>query len=68
MNLIIVTIKFLIGAVLCNCALAASPIVKIKNGTLEGTIMKTRNNRNIIGFRGVPYALPPIKELRFKVN
>ncbi|XP_044018144.1 venom carboxylesterase-6-like [Aphidius gifuensis] len=66
MSLITVTIKFLIGAVLCNCALAASPIVRIKNGTLEGAIMKTRNNRNIIGFRGVPYALPPLDELRFQ--
>ncbi|XP_057318500.1 venom carboxylesterase-6-like [Microplitis mediator] len=44
----------------------ASPIVKIKNGTLEGSFMKTRRGREFLSFRGIPYALPPIGDLRFE--
>ncbi|XP_044018145.1 venom carboxylesterase-6-like [Aphidius gifuensis] len=50
----------------CSILINASPIVKIKNGTLEGSIMKSKNGRNFYSFRGIPYALPPIGELRFK--
>ncbi|XP_043477786.1 venom carboxylesterase-6-like [Leptopilina heterotoma] len=44
----------------------ADPIVKIKNGTIEGTFMKSRKGREIAAFRGIPYALPPLGELRFE--
>lgn len=42
--------------------------VKVSEGILEGTV-----DRNILGgqfhsFRGIPYAEPPIGDLRFKVN
>nr|XP_003704957.1 PREDICTED: venom carboxylesterase-6-like [Megachile rotundata]XP_012144469.1 PREDICTED: venom carboxylesterase-6-like [Megachile rotundata] len=42
------------------------PVVKIKNGTLSGTIMKSRNGREFAAFRGIPFALPPLGELRFQ--
>ncbi|XP_043262699.1 venom carboxylesterase-6-like [Colletes gigas] len=42
------------------------PSVKIKNGTLSGQIMKTRRGREFAGFRGIPYALPPLGEHRFE--
>nr|QCC89025.1 carboxylesterase 10 [Meteorus pulchricornis] len=51
---------------LYNSLIIASPVVKIQNGTLEGSILKTRRGRDIISFRGIPYALPPVGELRFE--
>ncbi|XP_051166329.1 venom carboxylesterase-6 [Leptopilina boulardi] len=45
---------------------ASNPIVNIKNGTLEGTIMKSRKGKEFAAFRGIPYALPPLGELRFE--
>lgn len=42
------------------------PRVDIKNGTLEGSIMTSRKGREFAAFRGIPYALPPLKELRFE--
>lgn len=43
-----------------------APVVKIKNGTLSGLIMKTRRGREFASFRGIPYAIPPLGELRFE--
>ncbi|XP_001599255.3 venom carboxylesterase-6 isoform X1 [Nasonia vitripennis] len=51
---------------LADSALAYKPLAHIKNGTLEGTVMKSRKGREFYGFRGIPYALPPISELRFE--
>ena len=52
-----------------NAIKAASNIlVDIKNGTLEGSIMKSRKGLDIYAFRGIPYAHPPLGELRFQVN
>ncbi|XP_071875787.1 carboxylic ester hydrolase [Bombus fervidus] len=45
---------------------ANAPVVKVKNGTLSGLFMRTRKGREFAGFRGIPYALPPVKELRFE--
>lgn len=43
-----------------------SPIVQTKNGTLEGTFMLSRKGRQFASFRGIPYAQPPVGELRFE--
>ncbi|XP_046742019.1 venom carboxylesterase-6-like [Diprion similis] len=53
-------------AVQGNSSNDVDPLVKIKNGTLVGVLMKTRKGREYAGFRGIPYALPPIGELRFQ--
>lgn len=44
------------------------PKVMIGNTRVEGIHMLTRNNRNISGFMGIPYAEPPIGLLRFVCN
>lgn len=44
------------------------PVVEIKNGKIKGEIMRTPHNRTYYAFRGIPYAKPPLGELRFKVN
>ncbi|KAF5277749.1 hypothetical protein FQR65_LT03729 [Abscondita terminalis] len=41
-------------------------IVKISDGTIRGTSSLTRNLRRYYAFRGIPFAKPPIGELRFK--
>ncbi|XP_076277825.1 carboxylic ester hydrolase-like [Lasioglossum baleicum] len=66
--------RSLLLSVLVSCAwfsnLVASeshaPTVKIQNGTLAGLVMKTRHGREFAGFRGIPYALPPLGTLRFE--
>ncbi|KAL4141630.1 hypothetical protein QTP88_004237 [Uroleucon formosanum] len=41
--------------------------VVIEQGTLQGLHYKTRlSNKSYVSFLGIPYALPPIKDLRFK--
>lgn len=35
-------------------------------GPIQGTIIKTLYGHDIYAFRGIPYAKPPIGELRFK--
>ncbi|XP_043475409.1 esterase E4-like [Leptopilina heterotoma] len=42
------------------------PIVKIHQGEIEGKIQQSRNGRYFSSFLGIPYALPPINNLRFK--
>lgn len=51
-----------------NIVCGNSPIVNISNGTLHGKIMPTRLGRGLNAFLGIPYAAPPIGELRFKVK
>ncbi|XP_011689096.1 PREDICTED: venom carboxylesterase-6-like [Wasmannia auropunctata] len=41
-------------------------IAKTPNGILHGKRMPTRLGRNINAFLGIPYAAPPVGELRFK--
>ena len=43
------------------------PIVKINQGVLKGVTLKTEFG-DFLSFNGIPYAEPPIGELRFKVN
>lgn len=47
---------------------ATATIVTIEQGTLNGTYLKARNGRMFNAFYGIPYAEPPVGNLRFKVN
>ncbi|XP_052133458.1 venom carboxylesterase-6-like [Frankliniella occidentalis] len=44
----------------------APPEVAVATGRLSGKWMSTRDGRAIAAFEGVPYAVPPLGELRFK--
>ncbi|GBP80677.1 Esterase FE4 [Eumeta japonica] len=42
-------------------------IVEVTEGKLEGKVCKTLNNVEYFAFRGIPYAKPPINDLRFAI-
>ncbi|RZC36374.1 COesterase and/or Abhydrolase 3 domain containing protein, partial [Asbolus verrucosus] len=44
----------------------STPIVSISHGKLLGKIMKNIHNCDFYAFQGIPYARPPLNELRFK--
>lgn len=50
---------FLIG-------LAFGEVVEIDDGPIEGTILTSRLGREFYAFRGIPFAQPPIGNLRFR--
>lgn len=43
-------------------------IVETKLGNVRGTVMLSRNGAKFNAFLALPYAKPPIGELRFKVS
>nr|QLI62116.1 carboxylesterase 4 [Streltzoviella insularis] len=45
----------------------SSPIVDLNEGKLKGKVCKTLNKIQYYSFKGVPYAKPPLGELRFSV-
>lgn len=42
------------------------PIIETKNGQIRGNILSSRHENPFYSFRGIPFAKPPINELRFK--
>ncbi|XP_028982057.1 esterase E4-like [Diachasma alloeum] len=48
------------------CTVLAATRVRISDGILEGSVLKSRNGRDIFAFRGIPYARPPVGVLRFQ--
>lgn len=45
-----------------------APTVHAQQGTLTGTYLTSRYGRKFAAFQGIPYAQPPIGDLRFKVR
>jgi hypothetical protein len=45
-----------------------APTVHVQQGTLKGTYLTSRYGRKFAAFQGIPYAQPPIGDLRFKVR
>jgi hypothetical protein len=43
------------------------PLVQIEQGTLRGLQAVSVKDKEFLAFLGVPYAKPPVGELRFKV-
>ena len=44
------------------------PVVKTKQGLIKGLKTVSVRNTDFNAFLGIPYAKPPVGELRFKVN
>ena len=45
----------------------SDPLVIVKQGALKGAIIENIDGGEYICFSGIPYAEPPIGDLRFKV-
>nr|AQY62713.1 carboxylesterase [Cnaphalocrocis medinalis] len=45
----------------------SSPIVEVQGGKLKGEVNKTVDNVEFLTFKGIPYAKPPVGELRFSI-
>ncbi|ODM96611.1 Esterase E4 [Orchesella cincta] len=43
-----------------------NPIISIKDGYLRGFIMETISSRPFAAFQGIPFAQPPVNQLRFQ--
>lgn len=56
--------EILIIGVLCCLWTNGEQVVKINQGLIKGTSLKTRKGRDISVFLGIPYAEPPIGERR----
>ena len=62
--IVLFTVLYFTGALDANLE-----IVNTKNGPVQGATLQTIfENKAYIAFRGIPFAEPPIKSLRFKVN
>lgn len=46
----------------------SEPIVQTQLGALKGRIAEDYNGKSYYSFQGIPYAKPPLGELRFKVS
>ncbi|XP_031776973.1 esterase FE4 [Nasonia vitripennis] len=49
-----------------HCVFGDDPQVETNFGPVRGVWLKTARGANITGYLGIPYAEPPIKELRFE--
>ena len=43
-------------------------LLHTKQGSLKGLVSQSRNGRDFYSFYSIPYAEPPLGELRFKVR
>lgn len=56
--------NLLLAALLPTLIAAASPSVEIDAGTVQGG--KCSDGQNAVFYKGIPFAEPPVKELRFE--
>ncbi|KAK7872816.1 hypothetical protein R5R35_006695 [Gryllus longicercus] len=43
-----------------------APVIETTEGKVRGSVLLSRNGRTIYAYQGIPYAKPPVGELRFK--
>lgn len=51
----------------CNVSSENQPVVTTPLGEIKGYYMKTREGKEISAFTSIPFAVPPVGDLRFKV-
>jgi len=45
-----------------------APVLSIQNGLVKGVVSYSRGGRQYYEYLGIPYAKPPVGELRFEVR
>lgn len=55
-----------IAIVLLFTKLVSSEVLVLEDGMIEGVVLQSRLGTNFYAFRGIPFAEPPIGDLRFK--
>lgn len=66
-NILFVFISIIVYSVSVFCA--EKPVVDTSHGKISGKYLTTLyENIEYAAFMGIPYALPPIKDLRFLVS
>lgn len=45
----------------------SEPVVTVKQGKLKGKVAEDYKGGKFYSFQGIPYAKPPVGDLRFKV-
>jgi hypothetical protein len=73
MEVLIATLSLLFVATFLTLANGQDPtgdplVVRTAKGYLKGSILTSRKGKSIYSFRGVPFAQPPVGNLRFKVR
>lgn len=43
-------------------------ILQLSQGKIRGSILNSRNGREFTAFQGIPYAKPPVRDLRFEAS
>jgi hypothetical protein len=62
-----IIMRYGLAVLLTVVAALADDLVILKQGSLRGHRLTSRKGREIFAFQGIPYAKPPVGELRFKV-
>ena len=64
-------IIFILGSLLILTAQShfdeASPIVQTQQGSVQGLVQSTAEGNAFYSFLGIPFAKPPVGDLRYKV-
>lgn len=59
--------SFLCFIILLIISFGNAVLIKTPQGNITGTTRKSLSGREIHAFLGIPYAKPPVGDLRFKV-
>lgn len=66
-TLIIFVLTLIFGVVFQCGGVDDDDVVQLDQGRVMGASLKSRNGRGFKAFFGIPYAKPPVGNLRFKV-
>lgn len=69
-----IIVTFVLTIIILECSYVYSVSYSVNNtrvqtkyGPVKGVLLRSRIGRSFYGFKGIPYAKPPIGKLRFKV-
>jgi len=60
-------IVLVVFALLFEYVFCTGPLINVNEGQLKGKQFLSRSGRNFFAYQGIPYAKPPVGQLRFKV-